>query len=72
VTEQWAEYVRVGRLLTCEETQCRGDCDPHIVAVADELRERIDDKRLRRRVTEVVDCCFRSFKPWALDQRKRS
>jgi hypothetical protein len=68
--ERLAECVTVGRLLTFEETSARGSCDPHILAVADELRERISDERLRRRVTAVVDACFRSFTPWTMGRRR--
>jgi hypothetical protein len=31
------DRVHAGRLLTREETIARGSCDPHILAVADEL-----------------------------------
>lgn len=45
--------VYAGRLLTERETIARGSCDRHILAVADELRQRIDDVSLRHRVTAV-------------------
>ena len=51
------------RLLAFEETIARGSCIPHILAVADELRARIEDEQLRRSVTAVADICFRSFTP---------
>lgn len=56
--------MHAGRLLTAMETADRGSCDRHILAVADELRERIKDEGLRRSVTEAVDACFASFAPW--------
>ena len=49
------ERVHADRLLTAMETADRGSCDRHILAVADELRERIKDEGLRRSVTEAVD-----------------
>ena len=72
IVQAWAEYrdpddeeagwrVYAGRLLKHAETIARGAYDPHILAVADELRERVEDDRFRRRVTNVVNICFRSF-----------
>ena len=54
------ERVHADRLLTAMETADRGTCDRHILAVADELRERIKDEGLRRSVTEAVDLSRRA------------
>lgn len=55
------QTVRVGRLLTWQEGV--EDLWKHIREVGEELRERINDEKLRRFVTHIVDRCFADLTP---------
>ena len=66
------ERVHADRLLTAMETADRGSCDRHILAVADELRERIKDEGLRRSVTEAVDLSRRARDGATVQSERRS
>lgn len=55
------QTVRVGRLLTWQEGTMR--LWEHIKEVGEELRERINEEKLRRFVTHIVDRCFADLTP---------
>jgi len=50
--------VRVGHLVNADENLWE-----HILAVGQELRERINDQRMHSYVTHAVDSCFADFSP---------
>jgi len=50
--------VRVGHLVNTDENLWE-----HILAVGQELRERINDQRMHSYVTHAVDSCFADFSP---------
>lgn len=56
------QYVRVGRLLTWDDAA--NNLWKHIHEVGEELRERINNEKLRRYVTNAVDRCFASLTPF--------
>lgn len=55
------QKVRVGRLLSDDEAI--GDLHKHIIAVGDELRERILNQDMHKFVTIAVDRCFADLSP---------
>lgn len=62
--EAECQTVRVGRLITRNDSHT--DLWKHILAVGEELRERIDNEHLKREVTGTVDRCFAALpaQPW--------
>jgi hypothetical protein len=59
--EDDAQTVRVGRLLT--QYEAASELWKHIVEIGDELRERIIDEHLRKRVINALDACFAKLEP---------
>jgi hypothetical protein len=53
-----SQLVRVGRYLPIG-----ADLTPNILAVGEELRERIDNQNMRKFVTSAVDACFARLPP---------
>jgi hypothetical protein len=55
---QCSQSARVGRYLPVGV-----DLIPNVLAVADELRERIDNQDMREFVAATVDACFTNLPP---------
>jgi hypothetical protein len=61
IDDERSQAVRVGRLLDAHDAGV--DLEAHILAVGQELRERIDDEDARRNVIHALDGCFADLGP---------